>query len=67
VSHRPHVQMRLRSIKFLLRHKSFSLQKRCVRVFLSAGRALNGIRTHDPVLTKNVLYQLSYEGVPVHQ
>src|SRR5512141_2151212 len=29
----------------------------------SATRALNGIRTHDPVLTKNVLYRLSYEGL----
>ncbi len=26
--------------------------------------AHDGIRTHDPVLTKNVLYRLSYVGIP---
>ena len=31
---------------------------------LAVARALNGIRTHDLVLTKNALYQLSYEGLP---
>ena len=32
--------------------------------FLYLAKALNRIRTDDLILTKNALYQLSYEGGP---
>jgi hypothetical protein len=33
-----------------------------ISLFFYRQKALNGIRTHDLILTKNALYRLSYEG-----
>src|SRR5207244_9953412 len=56
VPNRPHVDVRLRPLKFLLRHHAL----------LAATVIRNGahdrIRTGDLVLTKNALCQLSYVG-----
>src|SRR5436309_9011509 len=57
VPNRPHVDVRLRPLKFLLRHHAL-LAATVIR-----DGAHDRIRTGDLVLTKNALYQLSYVGV----
>jgi hypothetical protein len=51
---RPHVHVRLRSLKLPLRHGKYLLVKKT--------GAHERDRTADLVLTKDVLYQLSYVG-----
>jgi hypothetical protein len=55
VSNRPHVHVRLRSLKLPLRHG-------CYLYKLEKTGAHERDRTADLVLTKDVLYQLSYVG-----
>ena len=53
---RPHVHVRLRSLKLPLRHGKYLSKK-----YYNSG-AHERDRTVDLVLTKDVLYQLSYVG-----
>jgi hypothetical protein len=68
---RPYVHVRLRPLKDLFCHACFILlsessvppNKGITPVRIQKTGAHDGIRTHDPVLTKNVLYRLSYVGI----
>jgi hypothetical protein len=64
--YRPHIYMRLRPLKFLLPHLLTSLMTEHFidETFFVRG-AHDRDRTGDLILTKDVLYQLSYVGLPI--